>query len=446
MVNSICRDTLASFIALCVTPDEESSNKLMSAEVASAPAMSEHDDGSVRDDISPTASSGRASTAPSSAATSAASSANGDANGDAEGGAEWGAPAADTERTAALLRRFDSAVHTMRQLSGETRLPFVDVKLYEKYAVDAVGPPGAAARHAAPQHVNRIEAIVGALSDHKYRTLETLHAIALREKTMATLRELQRQAKEGLSTLDIQALALRELYDLQRQTLDVVQCVIRWRSNLTRPYTFLHNGENYVLSMVMDAAELERGELGQVLPLQLVAFPLLSNVPSIALFKHDKKTVTYPLKRTQAAAVAAVSPALQKKLVGAEAYLHKELTQQLGLHKELLSLVAQGRTVPLLQVPGAMPVSASRQGVRVHSAEIVDRLQAALMTSLKELVSMPGTADGAGAEEGGEEDEQAGDDAEVAVTPVEDTPPPAQDDGRASTADSFTVEDGDASS
>ena len=251
---------------------------------------------------------------------------------------------------ATTLRRFKAAVE-------DTHLPFLEVRLYEKYFVQVESE----------QRLENFKAVVGALEEHRLQTLRILKLISEREHVVAALsRKADDFAKQKSSTLEVQSDVLQLLFQHQQVTLRIVEGICNWRMPLTRKYPFNWGGHNYLQKVLDDCRFLDSCELRTILPLRVAQFPLCSNIASLSLFS---------------AATLAGKPKPQEgldsaRLRSAETVIFDEAELQQGLSRELDAIAASGHFVPLLNIPRIVPACAT--GIRISNpkwnAQLLDAI------------------------------------------------------------------------
>eukprot|EP00760_Papus_ankaliazontas_P011757 PhM_4_TR15019/c0_g1_i1/m.33662 len=282
---------------------------------------------------------------------------------------------------------YDMLVQRYRQLAVEVHLPLLDHKLYHKYLiVPTTRTMGM---------FTKLTALVMALQMHKNRTVEVMKRIHQNREETERLFGIVRRYEDGsLTTLEVQTLALAALHDVQTSLLRIVDAVEEWRAGCTRPYAFMAGGENFYFTVLRDMRRLETGALYTALPLPYTQYPLLSNVPSLDLFRGG--VVTYPLKRrTELSAgdgaygsVASSSRHIAK-LRRAESILRGEPRRQARLMHDLINISLQSRFVPILNVVAdIMPQGdvGLERGIQIQSVAWVDKLRLSLKDSWDSVV------------------------------------------------------------
>ena len=310
----------------------------------------------------------------------------------------------DGETESERARKLDAAdwekeKAALREGMADARLPFLDQLLIEKYLLRA--------RHDTDVDDQRdmSHAVMVVLQRHRSATVDVLRAIEARESTLTRLNTVASDAERAQSSgaddatktaakVDLQAQALRLLHVYRQQTLGVAEAIVQWRSNLSRPFAFVHNRMNYLLKVAVDSTILQRGPLGELLPLQLPEHPLLANVPALNLFAGGGgggggggTSGGGPPRRLDRTTAPPLTAAQQKRLVAAEGYIRGELDAQLALHRDLLRACSVGCFMPVLSIPRVLPCGPD--GIRLLSAESLDKLRASLMQSMQAMLDLP---------------------------------------------------------
>eukprot|EP00906_Rhabdomonas_costata_P011576 RCo016502 len=277
---------------------------------------------------------------------------------------------------ARVERKFDALV-------AELHIPFLDRKLFRKYFVT----------QKTEANLAKLVYIVRALAEHKAQTLTLLRLIFEREQLVGATRAVAVDLSQGkVTTLEAQTKVLQLLYSIQQATLRVVEGIQEWRMRLTRPYPFQWRGVNYLLKILRDCQIIESSVLKTVLPLQLTAFPLCSNLTSLSLFgptyssdpvKGTTVAITYPMKMSKKQAVPQQSPEMQLRLQQAEATVLSEHGLQVSLMQELQGITVSGAFLTVLNVREAVPNCC--EGIRLNNRAWDQRLQMAVSETYKKL-------------------------------------------------------------
>lgn len=279
-----------------------------------------------------------------------------------------------------LAQEYALAELRFRSLVAEVRLPFPEVRLYERYLIKVERTRAT---------LKRLLTVLHALMLHKERTVALLHAIFQREQVLAAVHTLAADFREKrVGTLEAQTKYLQLLFALQQLTLAVVDAIASWRDGLTRPFPFMWQGGSYFAKISADCAALDDPAtcpLATVVPTQLTRFPLASNLPALQMFRTAGLppiegpqpapgtapavlSVTYPLrvKVPKGGTVPPVPSKVAAKLAAAEAAVLGEAAAQQALAADLAALADAGRVLPLLDCRRAIPTAA--QGVPCHNA------------------------------------------------------------------------------
>ena len=286
-----------------------------------------------------------------------------------------------------IQSQYDTAERVSQKLGRELHLPFLEMKLYTKFFISARDK----------EHLQATLLIVNTMLEHKRLTLKVLGLIQAREEVLEATKQLAfKYSSRAVSTLDIQSQTFQLLFCLQQTALRVVEGITEWRSVLTRPYPFTYKGENYLLKMIADAQFLDSSELSTVMPLQLTAHPLCSNLTSLSLFGGGVSTA----KTGHAIRPSSASYPLKKKYLqnctedpgriqSGETVIYEEIGLQKKLMKELQGISASGSFLPLLNLQAIIPncvtgvrltnktwdhrynVSLSKAANTLHNTEVV---------------------------------------------------------------------------
>lgn len=278
-----------------------------------------------------------------------------------------------------------------RRLVEETHLPFLEIKLYEKYFLEP----------RLPERIEGFKTIIQKLEDHRAQTVRVLALCSERELIVNKMFQvIESYKKREMTTLQLQTALLRCLYHHQQLALGVVEGVQKWREDLTRAYPFTFKGDNCLVSILSDCERVEKANLSSVLPLQLRRYPLCSNVTAITLFSeefdneiaHSKATaspkapqqnphrktpnISLDSPRKSTSSKKATSPStprgdktpsksnksslirqssMAERLQAAEAALVAEPLMQVHIATELSAIAEAGRFVPLLRIPHIVP-------------------------------------------------------------------------------------------
>ena len=246
------------------------------------------------------------------------------------------------------------------KLSEELRIPILDDTLYRKYLFPSSGPPIEDHPAIAQGRLKKLLKLLDVLTRHKEATLHVLEQITKREECYREILTLE--GNQTLQSLELQSVALQALYQLQHHTLAVVEAISQWRQSLSLPYAFIRGDVNYLLRISESMHALESSEIGKVLPLQFARFPLLSNVPSMKLFKEDPNHLTYPLRSQKSSVTVAESPVFRKRLVTAEQLIHAEVEQQLANMSFLMRRCRDGYFVPVIDLVSCGVYPSMRSG------------------------------------------------------------------------------------
>eukprot|EP00992_Anisonema_acinus_P009972 TRINITY_DN6188_c0_g1_i2.p1 TRINITY_DN6188_c0_g1~~TRINITY_DN6188_c0_g1_i2.p1 ORF type:complete len:342 (-),score=54.71 TRINITY_DN6188_c0_g1_i2:144-1169(-) len=286
------------------------------------------------------------------------------------------------ERQRQLLEQFSVAESKFENMVIDLHIPFLDAKLFRKYFI----------AQKTEQNLANLQSVVSALSDHKQRTLLLLKCIFEREQIVNVIKVMAHDyAKGKLSTLEVQTKVLQLLHSLQQTTLRIVEGVHEWRARLTRPYSFEWRGINYFFKILKDCHFIDTCELNAVLPLQLAAHPLCSNLGSLSLFGPATKSdgsgvaITYPMKVNKRSTMPQVTPEFQQRLQRAEAMLFSEHNLQVNLLKELSAISASGAFLTVLDVKTVVPNCCD--GIRLNNKLWDERVRRALDGALVKLQS-----------------------------------------------------------
>ena len=283
-----------------------------------------------------------------------------------------------------LEQQYSIATNLITKLGKDLHFPFLEIKLYQRFFLNARDS----------EHLQATLFISNSMLEHKRLTLQTLSHISEREEVLQAIKQLAyRYSCKGVSTLDIQSQAFQLLFCLQQTTLRVIESVVAWRAGLTRPYPFMWKGQDYLLKVIADSQFIDICELSKVMPLQLTAHPLCSNLSSLALFGGGVKagsgsardSSVYPLRKKYLKETTDDSVRIQ----AAETVVYEEVGLQKNLMKELTRISASGAFLPLLDLSSIIPncatgvrltnkawdhrfhLSVSKATSRLHNADVV---------------------------------------------------------------------------
>eukprot|EP01063_Lacrimia_lanifica_P022543 TRINITY_DN30097_c0_g1_i1.p1 TRINITY_DN30097_c0_g1~~TRINITY_DN30097_c0_g1_i1.p1 ORF type:complete len:344 (+),score=134.26 TRINITY_DN30097_c0_g1_i1:84-1034(+) len=281
---------------------------------------------------------------------------------------------------AELQASYAVAERVVGSVSKELRIPFLEVKLYQKFFLSMRDQ----------KHLQATLLIVNTLLDHKRQTLKVLTLIKEREEVLAQLKNLAyKYASEQVSTLEAQSVVFQLLYGLQQSSLRVVEGILDWRKALTRPYGFVWHGQNYILKMIHDSQFLDASELSKVLPLQLSTHPLCSNLASLSLFgggvaaKGRPGSAAYPLKKKYVANGVEDVARIQR----AETAIYEEHGLQRRVLQELTHLSNDSAFITVLNLSAIIPNCGT--GVKLTKKSWQTRYADSLRAALAKLDEPP---------------------------------------------------------
>jgi hypothetical protein len=284
------------------------------------------------------------------------------------------APESIEDEFAQLAARFSA-------LAADCRLSFLEVKLYRKYFVETTPKT--------PEKLSRLATIVATLDQHRRNTIAVLKAIHERESIVAAIHaqvvRVSSSSNRNASVLDFQSDGLHLIYLHQQVTLRVVEAVENWRRPLTRPFPFVHHGENYFAKVLADCADVSASSLGKILPVKLAQYPLCSDLPSLCLFVTANPAAAVSKGGGKQAPSTRMSSEMAAKIASAQAILLEEIETQKRLLRELEGLSAAGYFLPVINLAGLIPSCAS--GIRMSNHEWESQLRGAIAEARVELTA-----------------------------------------------------------
>lgn len=277
-----------------------------------------------------------------------------------------------------LLREYDAAERKFNALVADLKLPFLEVKLYQKYFVQTKTPE----RLAVLREVNAL------MIENRLQTLRLLKLIQERETVVsAVFNKAMEFSANRVTTLEVQTQVLQLQYKHQQVTLKIVEGIVAWRELLTHPYSFQWKGLDYLLKIADDCREIDGSSLRTVLPLRVSQFPLCSNITSISLFAEGAKGSSGSKKAAPDAAHSqqqqGTSPEMTRRLRAAEAIIFDERGVQERLLRHLQSVANTGSFVPLLNLQNFIPNCTS--GIHVSKKEWDEQNRGAMERAVRTL-------------------------------------------------------------
>ncbi len=273
-------------------------------------------------------------------------------------------------------------------LCSDCRLSFLEIKLYKKYFVDTIPKT--------QEKLNRLKLIIDTLEKHRKNTINVLKTIHEREAIVdainGQIERISSSANRNASILDFQSDGLHLIYLHQQVTLRVVEAVESWRRPLTRPFPFIHQGENYFAKILADATDISASSLGKILPVKLNQYPLCSDLPSLCLFATPNPAAA--AGRSGAAVGAGgggkqptsrVTSEMTQKINSAQAILLEEIETQKRLLRELEGLSTAGFFLPVLNLHSIIPSCST--GIRMSNHEWEEQLREAIAEAKDDLES-----------------------------------------------------------
>jgi len=313
---------------------------------------------------------------------------------------------------------YEVLIERYQRLVIDLHIPLLDHKMYHKYLVAPI--------HRTPAMFEKLKRLIQALTLHKERTLRILRLIPTQREQFAALRSLVLKYSRGdITTLEVQTIALNLLHSLQRANIAIIDGILEWRQGCTRPYAFIYEGESFLLTVLREYRELEGSALFTALPISFSQYPLLSNVPSLELFRGGNSQLALHSNRRSSpqpgggggnngSGSSVLSSSRQiARLRRAESVLRGEPRRQIRLLKELIGLGLQGNFVPILDVVRElMPQGAQgvENGVKIQSTVLLDKLNSTLHASWESVLKiqmelhLPGDVD-QGASSGSDNEE-----------------------------------------
>lgn len=277
-----------------------------------------------------------------------------------------------------LEEEFATVAARFSTLATDCRLSFLEVKLYRKYFVDT--------NPKTPEKLNRLHLIVRTLEQHRQNTINVLKTVHEREQILDAIHgqidRISSSANRNASILDFQSDGLHLIYLHQQVTLRVVEAIEAWRKPLTRPFPFVHQGENYFAKILADCGDISASSLGKILPVKLAQYPLCSDLPSLCLFATPNPAASVSKSGGRQPPTRMTSE-MASKINSAQAILLEELEIQKRLLRELEGLSTAGFFLPVLNLHSIIP--SCTNGIRMSNHEWEEQLRGAIAEAKEDL-------------------------------------------------------------